>query len=508
MQHAEYLRHDATALAAAVAAGAVQPAGLLALAQAQAARVQPRLGGLLRELPELAAQQLARLQRSEPAGPLRGVPLLLKDSVLDIAGVPTTYGSRALQRHVPARHAHAVQRWLDAGAVIFGKTNLPELGLKGISDSAAYGAVGNPWDPARNAGGSSGGSAAMVAAGVVPMAGGNDGGGSLRIPAALCGLFALKPSRGRIGNGPALGEVWFGACSEGVISRSVRDTALALDILCRSESRDPGDPFAAPPSPPMPWRTLAQQPPGRLRVAFSTTSPIGTPVDVQAVAAVHDAVALLRSLGHAVEEAAPALDGTAVARAYLALYFGYAAATLRWARTLGARDAEFELATRVIATLGEGMGAAEFATELMTWNTHARALAGFLQTHDLWLTPTVAAPAPLQGAYAFPPAQQRLLAALLGSGVLRALAGWRPARRLIDADVLRNLAPFPFTQLANLTGVPAINVPLYWTPQGLPLGVQFIARMGDEALLLQLATQLEQARPWFDRLPPIATEAS
>lgn len=504
MQHSDYLRHDATALAAAVAAGTVQPAELLALAQAQAARVQPRLGGLLRELPELAAQQIARLQRDEPAGPLRGVPLLLKDSVLDIAGVPTTYGSRALQRRVPARHAHAVQRWLDAGAVIFGKTNLPELGLKGISDSAAYGPVGNPWDPARNAGGSSGGSAAMVAAGVVPMAGGNDGGGSLRIPAALCGLFALKPSRGRIGNGPALGEVWFGACSEGVISRSVRDTALALDLLC---GPGPGDPFPAPAVPARPWRTLAQQPPGRLRVAFSTASPIGTPVDARAVAAVHDAVALLRSLGHEVEEAAPALDGTAVARAYLALYFGYAAATLRWARTLGARDAEFELATRVVATLGEGMGAPEFAAELMGWNTHARTLASFLQRHDLWLTPTVAAPAPLQGAHDFPPAQRRLLGALLGTGVLRALAGWRPARRLIDADVLRNLAPFPFTQLANLTGVPAMSVPLYWTPEGLPLGVQFIGRMGDEALLLQLATQLEQARPWFDRLPPIAHAA-
>jgi amidase len=504
MQHAEYLRHDATALAAAVAAGGVRPAQLLALAQAQAARVQPRVNGLLRELPELAAQQVERLEHGPPTGVLGGVPLLLKDSVLDIAGVPTTYGSRALQRHVPARHAHAVQRWLDAGAVIFGKTNLPELGLKGVSDSAAFGPVANPWDLTRNAGGSSGGSAAMVAAGVVPMAGGNDGGGSLRIPAALCGLFALKPSRGRISHGPGLGEVWFGACSEGVITRSVRDTALALDILCGAE---PGDPLPAPAAPPAGWRALAAQAPGRLRVACSTASPIGTPVDAQAVAAVQDAAALLRSLGHEVVEAAPALDGAAVARAYLALYFGYAAATLGQARALGARQTEFELATRVVATLGEGMGAREFAGELMGWNTHARILATFLQAHDLWLTPTVAAPAPLQGAFDFPPAQRGLLRALTGSGALRALAGWRPARRLIDADVVRNLAPFPFTQIANLTGVPAMTVPLYRTPQGLPLGVQFIGRMGEEALLLQLATQLEQARPWFDRLPPIATAA-
>ncbi len=240
MRHDEYLRHDATALAGLVRARQVTAAELLALARAQMARVQPQLNALLRPLDELAAEQAAR----PPAGALAGVPFLVKDSVADVAGVPTSYGSASLRGVAAPCHAAVLRRLLDAGAVVFGKTNLPEFGLKGVSDSQAFGRVANPWDPRRTAGGSSGGSAAAVAAGVVPMAGGNDGGGSLRIPAACCGLFALKPSRGRISNGPGIGEVWFGACSEGVLSRSVRDSALALDLLCGPE---PGDPFVTTP---------------------------------------------------------------------------------------------------------------------------------------------------------------------------------------------------------------------------------------------------------------------
>ncbi|MDP1534588.1 MAG: amidase, partial [Rubrivivax sp.] len=268
MRHDEYLQHDAIALAARVRSGEVSAAELLHLAQAQMARVQPQINALLRPLDALAQAQLTR----PPAGPLAGVPFLVKDSVLDVAGVPTSYGSRSMLGVVPSEHAAGLQRLLDAGLVIFGKTNLPEFGLKGVSDSKAFGRVNNPWNLERVAGGSSGGSAAAVAAGVVPMASGNDGGGSLRIPAACCGLFALKPSRGRISNGPGFGEVWFGACSEGVISRSVRDSALALDIQSGAQ---PGDPFPYA-APELPYATLAQRAPRRLRIAMSTASPIGT----------------------------------------------------------------------------------------------------------------------------------------------------------------------------------------------------------------------------------------
>jgi amidase len=421
--------------------------------------------------------------------------------VLDVAGVPTSYGSRSV-RTVPAVHAAALRRLLDAGAVVFGKTNLPEFGLKGVSDSAAFGRVANPWDPARTAGGSSGGSAAAVAAGVVPMAGGNDGGGSLRIPAACCGLFALKPSRGRISNGPGLGEVWFGACTEGVITRSVRDTALALDVLCGPE---PGDPFVT--APPPGFVGALQTPVRRLRVAFSTASPLGTPVDAEAVAAVCEAALLLEGLGHQVEEAAPAIAGDAVAQAYLQLYFAQVPAMVDEALAAGASTRDIEWLTRLTATLGRATGAGKTTTWLLRWNGFARTLAGFYARHDVWLTPTLAAPPLRHGALDPPPAQRRLLQGLMASGLLGLLArtGW--LQPVIDGIARENLTPYPFTQLANLTGTPAMSLPLHRTAAGLPLGVHVGAALGDEVTLLQLAAELEQARPWFDDLPPIARAA-
>jgi amidase len=338
-----------------------------------------------------------------------------------------------------------------------------------------------------------------VAAGVVPMAGGNDGGGSLRIPAACCGLFALKPSRGRISNGPGFGEIWFGACTEGVISRSVRDTALALDVLSGPE---PGDPFVGAPSPGFVAGLATPAP--RLRIAFSATSPIGTPIDPQAVAAVQDAAALLASLGHEVEEAAPAIDGQAVAQAYLQLYFAQVPVSIAQARAAGAQRADFELLTLVTGALGQATGAATASGWLMQWNVFARQLAQFQQRYDLWLTPTLAAPPLPHGATDPPPALRAALTVLLKTGLLGLLARTGLMQGTIDGIARDNLTPYPFTQLANLTGVPAMSVPLHWTPQGLPLGVQFVGRMGDELTLLRLAAQLEQARPWFGRLPALA----
>lgn len=496
MRHDEYLRHDATALAERVARGEVSAAELLALARAQLARVNPTLNVQARPLDALADAQLARA----PQGPLAGVPMLVKDSVLDVAGVATGYGSAAMRHVVPTADAFATRRLLEAGAVVFGRTNMPEFGLKGISDSRAFGRVCNPWDPGRNAGGSSGGSAAAVAAGVVPMAGGNDGGGSLRIPAACCGLFALKPSRGRISNGPGINEVWFGACSEGVLTRSVRDSALALDVLCGPE---PGDPFVTAP-PAEPFRAALQRPLRRLRIAFSTASPIGTPVDPAAAALVREAAEGLARQGHAVEEAAPPIDGAAVADALIHLYFGQVPAAMRFAMAHGADRDEFELLTRVMATLGAGVSAGALTERLQRWNLFARTLAGFHRQFDVWMTPTLARTALPHGALDLPPLQQRVLSLLLGSGVLGLLARWGLLDGLVAQLARDNLAPYPFTQLANLTGTPAMSVPLGQGGDGLPLGVHVGAPMGDEATLLQLAAELEAMQPWFDRLPPIA----
>lgn len=503
MRHAEYLRHDASSLAACVARGEVSAHELLVLARAQLARVQPRLKALLRPLDELADAQLERLSTGTADGPLAGVPFLVKDSVLDVAGVPTSYGSRSMRGVVPTEHAAPLRRLLDAGLVVFGKTNMPEFGLKGVSDSREFGPVANPWDARHVAGGSSGGSAAAVAAGVVPMAGGNDGGGSLRIPAACCGLFALKASRGRISNGSGFGEVWYGANTEGVISRSVRDTALALDLLSGAE---PGDPCVAA-GLSEPFARAMQRPPRRLRVAFSTVSPIGTPVHAEAVAAVQGAARLLERLGHDVEEAAPAIDGNAVAQAYLHLYFGQIPAAVASARAQGARRDDFELLTRVMATLGRTVSAPVLTAHLLRWNTFARTLGAFYRRHDVWLTPTLARPPLAHGAIDPPRWQQHALEGLLETGLLGLLGRAGLLKGTIDTIARVNLEPYPFTQLANLTGTPAMSVPLHWTADGLPLGVQLGAAMGDEATLLQLAAQLEAAQPWFDRLAPMAREA-
>lgn len=288
-----------------------------------------------------------------------------------------------------------------------------------------------------------------------------------------------------------------------MLSRSVRDTALALDVLCGSE---PGDPFVGG-APAQGFTAALVQPPARLRIGYATASPIGTPVGADARAAVEQAAQRLRALGHEVEAAAPEIDGQALARAYLTMYLGQTAVDVDAARSLGAGSREFELLTRALAVLGHGISAATMCRELLRWNDFARALGAFHQRFDLFLTPTTAGTAPHHGQGDPPPALAFALELLVSSGVLRLLARTRLVARVVEAMGRDNLAPVPFTQLANLTGTPAMSVPLGSAADGLPMGVQFIARMGQEATLLRLAAQLEQAAPWFDRLPALALGA-
>lgn len=496
MDFATYRRHDATALAAEVAAGRVTGGLLLDLALARLAEVQPTLNPVCRLM---EAEARAQLARGVGPGQLAGVPLLIKDVAEDYAGVPTSWGSRALARGpAPREHAHAVRRLLDAGLIIFGKTNAPELGLKGVTDPLAFGRSSNPWDATRTPGGSSGGSAAAVAAGVVPMAAGNDGGGSIRIPAACCGLVGLKPSRGRISVGPGAGEVWFGACSEGVISRSVRDTALAMDVLSGPE---PGDAVALPP-PASRFVDQLNAPPRRLRIAWCADSPIGEPVHDEARLAVERTVALLKGLGHTVEPARPDLDGRALANSYLHIYFGQVPAMLARTAAQGGREADFEPLTRLIATLGRATSAAQLTTELLRWNDYARALGALHARYDVYLTPTLASPPVPHGTGDTPPAQLAVLNLLRASGLLGLLKRLGLLDGVVRQMATDSLRHVPFTQLANLTGTPAISLPLHWTSDGLPLGVQFNAAPGGDGLLLQLAAELEVAQPWFDRVAP------
>jgi amidase len=497
MQLADYLASDATALAHSVARGDVRPAELLDLALGQHRRVHGSVNAIVRLMEDEARAQLSS---GAAVGPFGGVPFLIKDGVQDYAGLPTSYGSRSMAGVVAPRHAHVVERYLKAGLVIFGKTNLPEFAIRAVTDPELFGRTNNPWDLTRTPGGSSGGAAAAVAAGIVPMAAGNDGGGSLRIPAACCGLFSLRPSRGRVSSGPGIGEVWFGASSEGVISRSVRDSALALDVL---QGAKPGDPFVIAP-PAEPYIEAMRREPGRLRIGFTTVSPIGTEVHPEAVRAVERSARLLESLGHQVEEAAPQIDGAALAQSYLHMYFGQIPAAVSRAKSLRARERDLELMNRILVTLGSSVSAVELTTQLNRWNEFSRALAAFHAQYDLLLTPTLAAPPITHGTGDPSGLEKGLLGFLHGTGVLGVLARLGLLDSTVQKIATDNLRYVPFTQLSNLTGTPSMSVPLYWTPDGLPLGVQFVGPFGSEDRLLQLARQLEEVQPWFERLPGLA----
>jgi amidase len=497
MDFADYIACDATALAQHVARGEVSASELLALALGQHHRVHGSVNAVIRLMETEARSQIAA---GFSGGPFGGVPFLIKDCVQDYAGVPTSYASRSMVRHVPVRHAHVVERYLKSGLVIFGKTNLPEFAIRAATDPELYGRTNNPWDLTRVPGGSSGGAAAAVASGIVPMAAGNDGGGSLRIPAACCGLFALRPSRGRVSSGPDIGEVWFGASTEGVLSRSVRDSAMALDVL---QGAEPGDPFViAPPSEPYVQAMLRE--PGRLRIGFTSVSPIGTEVHPESVRAVEHAASLLAQLGHHVEEAAPQIDGAALAQSYLHMYFGQIPAAMARAKTLGAKASDLELMNRILVTLGQSVSAAKLTTELNRWNEYSRSLAAFHARYDLLLTPTLASPPVTHGTGDPSGFEKSLFGFLHGTGLMGLLARLGLLDSTVQKLAIDNLRFVPFTQLSNLTGTPSMSVPLHWTADGLPLGVQFVGPFGSEDRLLQLARQLEEAQPWFDRLPALA----
>ncbi|MDE2400662.1 MAG: amidase [Burkholderiales bacterium] len=494
MRFDEYIQHDALSLADLVRRGEVLPTELLDLATARADQTHPQLNAVVTRLDAQARQRCT--EPFESQAPFSGVPFLLKDLFQDIQGQPTSCGSRALARTPVPDTSDVVRRWQAAGLVIFGKTNCPEFGAKNITESLLFGPARNPWDLTRTPGGSSGGSAAAVAAGVVPVAGANDGGGSTRIPASACGLFGFKAGRGRISMGPAIAEAMHGAAVHGVVSRSVRDTAAMMDVL---QGPEPHAPYYMP-APQQPYLEVIRQSPGRLRIGFSTASPIGTPVDPQAVAAVHSAAKLLESLGHHVEEASPPVDGQAVAQDFFLAWFSTQAMIVDMiCQITGARLSDFEPDTRMMARVGRSVSAREYLIGQGRWNEHNRALSQFHHQHDAWLSPTTSAPPLRIGELTTPK-----LLTILGDVVTSlGLSGWLRRSSAFQSTALKNLAWTPYTQLANLTGRPAMSVPLHWTPDGLPMGVQFVAGLNGEAMLLKLAAQLEQAQPWFARRPSL-----
>jgi amidase len=491
----EYHQYDGLGLAELIRTRQVSAVEVCAAAVARIEQLNPKINAVVTPLFESARRATVQ---GPPSRAFHGVPFLLKDLLAALAGAPLSFGCRALRDFVPDHDSELVRRFKNTGVVILGKTNTPEFGLVAYTEPELFGPTRNPWDLGRTPGGSSGGAAAAVAAGMVPLASGGDGGGSIRIPAAYCGLFGLKPSRGRNPTGPDFGELWQGAVVEHVISRSVRDSAAMLDATAGA---DTGAPFVIAP-PERPYVEEIRRDPPRLRIAFNPRSPIGTAVHPENEKAVLQAARMLQRLGHEVDEAAPALDGRALARSYLTMLYGEVAADLKeleWVLGRAARPQDVETATWTLSLLGRCESAASMAAARRLWGRAARTMGRFHETYDLYMTPATAQPPARIGELKPKPYEVAALKMVNRLG----LGSWLRRSGVIDRIAMQNMARTPFTQLANFTGQPAMSVPLHWTRGGLPCGVHFMARIGDEATLFRLAAQLEKTSPWFNRRPPL-----
>jgi Asp-tRNA(Asn)/Glu-tRNA(Gln) amidotransferase A subunit family amidase len=469
----EYESHDAIGLAKLVERGEVQPSELLDAAMARADARNPSLNAIVIDMEK---QARSAIEAGLPDGPLRGVPFLLKDLHLLYAGERSTNGSVLFRNRVADHDSELVERYKRAGLVIFGKSASPEFGVTATTESALFGVTRNPWSLEHMAGGSSGGASSAVAGGILPAANASDGGGSIRVPASCCGLFGLKPTRGRTPFGPDAGEGWSGMSCMHAITRSVRDSAALLDA---SQGPDAGAPYVAPP-PQRPYLAEIGAAPGRLRIALQRQPWNGSQIHPDCIAAVEDAARLLESLGHDVEDAPLEIDFSVLGPATSVIMSANLRATvddhlLGLGREL--QDDDLEPITRSIYHAGEKQSAARYARAVRTIHAAGRSVAGHFQHCDLILSPTLATP-PLP---------------------VGALSLSNPDRARYGRDILATVG---FTQLFNASGNPAASLPLCWNADGLPVGIQLAARFGDEATLFRVSSQLEEARPWFDERPP------
>ena len=466
---------DAIGLAGRIRRREVSAAEVLEAAIARAEALNPRFGFIAARLYDRARAAIAA---GLPHGPFAGVPWLVKDVSTDIAGTVTANGSRLYAANVASVTSEHVLRIERAGFVVFGKTTTPEFGLTATTESRATGLTRNPWDPSRIAGGSSGGAAVAVAAGVLPAAHATDGGGSIRIPAACCGLFGLKPSRGRVPCGPTRTEGWGGLSAHHAVTWSVRDSAAILDV---THGVEPGSRYAAP-TPDAPFLAQVGRDPGRLRVALMLDAPSGVPIDPEVRAVTEQAARLLESLGHVVEPAAPVLDTAMLGWAGFVLMASALAADVdAMATRLGIDPGpdQLEAITRAVVAFGRDTRGMDVARAQNTLQAAAVTVAQFMARYDVILSPTLAAP-PLA----------------LGTIDLDGTDGFEAWGRRASAFT-------PFSQLANQTGQPAMSLPLGMSAGGLPIGVMVTGRYGEEALLLRLAGQVERAAPWAGRRPVV-----
>jgi amidase len=489
----DYSRSDALELAGRVARGEVSPEELVELAVAAIERVNPQLNAVVHRMYDEARDDA---RGALPAGPLRGVPMVVKDFDGLVKGAPFTASSRFLEGFVPDHDSEAIARLRRAGLVFVAKSNCPELAIFGSTEPVWRGPTRNPYDLTRTAGGSSGGSGALVAARAVPLGHGGDGGGSLRIPAAQCGLVGLKATRGRIPLGPDQAEGWGGYVQWGVLTRSVRDLATLVDVMAGPM---PGEPYAAPPLP----RPLAEEvgrDPGRLRVAFTTGSLLGRKVHPDYARAVRRTASQLEALGHHVEEASPTLDRDALVLAYLTqVAVGIAGEIDEFARWTGRtpKPAFFEPETWMLSQIGRALTGLELQEAREAAQAAGRTMGAFHERYDVMLSATVTHLPVRIGELRMGPLERAGLAAL------RRLPSRRLLRGVLEVMGPKFLELTPNTQLFNQTGQPAMSLPLHMSESGIPLGMQFSSAMGREDLLVQVAAQLEAAHPWAERRPRI-----
>lgn len=465
---------DATAMAELVRKKEATPLELVDAAIERIEKVNPKINAVVRPMYDIARTQA---KGKLPSGPFTGVPYLLKDLLAGYAGVPMTASSKFMQDYVPAHDSDLVTKLKQAGLIVVGKTNTPEFGLAPTTEAKLFGPCRNPWDTARITGGSSGGSAAAVASGMLPAAHGNDGGGSIRIPAACCGVFGLKPTRGRISLGPDLGDLANGLVCEHALTRSVRDSAALLDATAGPSL---GEPYICPP-PARPYLQEVGANPGKLRIVFSAEAVTGTPVHEDCKKAVRETAKLCEELGHHVEERTPNVDADQFTQAFIVVFSVSGAWSIdAVAHQLGKTVSKdlFEPGTWAMYEMANSYSGSMYLLAWTAIQQASRLLAQFMEPYDLWLTPTTGEPPLKLGELDSPPDNP--------------LHGLFRAAQFV-----------PFTPICNATGQPAMSVPLCWNAQGLPIGSHFIGKYGDEATLFRLAAQLEQARPWAHRRPPV-----
>ena len=438
------------------------------------------LNGELNAFVTLAADRaLAEADAIEPGDdrPLAGVPIAIKDLIAWTEGIRTTNGMAAMGDFVPPQDSATVRKLRAAGAIVVGKTNTPELGIPPVTEPDRFGPCRNPYDTSRTPGGSSGGSGAAVASGMVSLAHGNDGGGSIRIPGSCCGLVGLKPTRGRVSWSPQWTEGAIGLATDGVLTRTVLDTAVGLDLISGYE---PGDSFLLPP-PAASFADAAAHEPGRLRIGFIVDSPNGVPVDPECQQATRDAAELLRELGHEVDEPTFPFDERYVEN-FLKVWIGEIGEELHTCESwLGEPldRSKLEPMTAQLVEIADAQSGTDLLIAMDALRRMSREILQFWTDHDVLVTPTLAQP-PIE------------------IGALRPAEGEPPVQMLLNAAAF-----VPFTPVFNVTGQPAVSLPLHMTAEGLPVGVQFVGAPAGEEILISLAAQLEKARPWTDRHPPL-----